>query len=392
MVDAVRTPLGARNGSLSGWHPADLAGEVLVALARRSDLDPGMVEEVIVGCATPVGDQGCNLGRSAVLAAGWPEAIPASTVDRQGAGSLHAVVLAAQGIAAGAHEVVVAAGVELSSTTPAGAWTRPGTRPFGPRVVERYASAGGLIPPGVSAERVAERWHLDRDKLDRYAADSHRRAASAQAERRFDAEMLPVAGRRWDRERRQVVELAGTAMVDEAVRPGVTAGGLAGCKPTFEPAGRITAGNSAPAADGAAGLLLMDEARAARQRLAPRARIICSAGAAVDPRTMLTGAIPATSGALARAGLTAGDIDRFEVDESFAAVALAWMAEHRPDPTLVNVSGGAIALGQAPGASGARMLATLVHELGRSGARVGLAAVGGIGGVATAVVIERLAP
>lgn len=389
IVDAVRTPLGARNGGLSGWHPADLAAEVLAALARRNDLDPGMVDDVILGCATPVGEQGANLGRNAVLAAGWPEAVPGTTVDRQGASSLQAVLFAASGVVAGALDVVVAAGVEVSTTTPAGAWLTPTSRPFGPRVVERYAAAGGLVPPGLAAERVAERYGFDRHHLDGYSAESQRRAGEAIDGGRFDAETIPVAARCWDRERRQVLEGGTTVDVDEAVRRGLDMAELARSKPMFEPGGRVTAGNSAPVADGAAALLVMSEERAAGLHLDPLARFVGGASAAVDPLTMLTGVVPATTAALARAGLAVEEVGRFEVDECFAPVALAWMAEHRVDPARVNVSGGAIALGQAPGCAGARMLATLVHELDRSGARYGLATLGGVGGVATAVVTER---
>jgi acetyl-CoA acetyltransferase family protein len=347
---------------------------VLVALARRHDLDPGIVDDVVLGCATPVGEQGANLGRNAVLAAGWPEAVPGTTVDRQGASSLQAALFAAQGVVAGALDVVVAAGVEVSTTTPAGSWVTPASRPFGPRIVERYVAAGGLVPPGVAAERVAERYRLDRHDLDGWAAESQRRAGEAVERGRFDAEIVPVAARCWDRERRQVLEPRATVRLDEVVRAGATVEDLARSKPMFEPGGRVTAGNSAPVADGAAALLVMSEERAA---------------ALGDPLTMLTGVIPATTAALARAGLAAEEVGRFEVDECFAPVTLAWMAEHHADPTRVNVSGGAIALGQAPGCAGARMLATLVHELDRSGDRYGLATLAGVGGVATAVVIER---
>lgn len=388
IVDAVRTPLGARHGGLSGWHPADLAAEVLTALARRSDFDPGAVDDVVLGCATPVGEQGGNLGRNAVLAAGWPEAVPGTTVDRQGASSLQAAVFAASGVVAGFHDVVVAAGVEVSTTTPAGAWLTPASRPFGPLMVERYATAGGLVPPGVAAERVAEHYGFDRHHLDAHAVESQRRAGEAVERGRFDAETVPVAARCWDRQRRQVLEPAATVRLDEVVRPGVAIEDLARSKPMFEPDGRVTAGNSAPVADGAAALLIMSEERAAGLGLAPLARFVAGASAGVDPVTMLTGIIPATTAALAQAGLVAEEIDRFEIDESFAPVTLAWMAEHLADPTRVNVSGGAIALGQAPGCAGARMLATLVHELHRCGARYGLATLGGVGGVATAVVIE----
>ncbi|MGI9120354.1 MAG: thiolase family protein [Acidimicrobiales bacterium] len=389
IVDAVRTPLGVRNGGLSGWHAADLAAEVLAALARRNHLEPALVDEVIMGCASPVGDQGLNLGRHAVLGAGWPETVPATTLDRQGASSLQALVYAAQGIAAGAYQVVAAAGVDVVSTTPAGAWFTPGSRPFGPRVIERYAPSGGMIPPGLAAERICERWHLEREDLDGHAAESQRRAWRASEGGCFTAETVPVAGRRWDRERRHVVDLDAVVTTDEAIRGGSTVADLVQRKPTFVPGGRVTAANSAPAADGAAGLLVMSEDRSQRLGLEPLARVVGAAGAGVDPLTMLTGVVPATTNVLTATGHTIDDIDRFEVDEVFAAVTLAWLAEHRADPVRVGVNGGSIALGHPPGCAGARMLVTLVHELARSSSRLGLATMGGVGGVATAVVVER---
>lgn len=388
IVDAVRSPLGARNGSLSGWHPGDLGAAVLAALLRRCDLDPNVVEEVLVGCATPMGDQGLNLARHAVLAAGWPESVPATTIDRQAAGSLQAVALAAALVMAGSAEVVVAAGVEVPTTTSPGAWVTPGSRPFGPGLVRRYADDGGLVPPGVAAERVAERCRLGRDDLDRYAAESHRRAASARAGGHFAAEIVVLAARSWDRERRVVVELGTASSVDECIDGNLSVSSLARCKPSFEAGGRVTAGNSAPLADGAAAVLVMSERRAGALGLAPLARVVATAGAAVDPRTMLTGAIPATGAVLARAGLALGDVARCEVDESFAVVPLAWRGEHDADPAVINPDGGAIALGQPAGAAGARALTSLVHGLHRDGGGYGLAALGGIGGVATAVVIE----
>ncbi len=387
IVDAVRTPLGLRNGSLSGWHPVDLLAEVLGALVARTSLDPAAVDDVVMGCATPVGEQGLNLGRSAVLAAGWPESVPATTVDRQGASSLHAVAFAAQGIAAGPYDVAVAGGVEVMSTTPPGSWTPPGSRPFSPRLAERYAGAGGLVPPGVAAELVAERWALDREALDRYAAESRRRAREAAGAGRFRAEVVPVAGRCWDRERQLAVDLAAEVVADEG--PQRPEQDLSRCKPTFRPGGRVTAGNSGPIADGAAAVLVVAEERVEALGLRPRARVRSVGVAGVDPRTMLTGAAPATSAALARAGLTVAEVDRFEVDECFAPVALAWLAEHGADPGRVNPNGGAIALGHPPGCSGARLLTSLVHELERSGGRFGLVATAGVGGVATAMILER---
>jgi acetyl-CoA acetyltransferase family protein len=384
IVDACRSPVGLRNGALSGWHPADLAGTVLDALARRG-LDPATVDEVVLGCTTPVGDQGCNLARSAVLAAGWPESVPASTLDRQGASSLQAVVVAASAIAAGWCDVVVAGGVELSSTTPAGAWVEPGSRPFGPAVVARYARDGGLVPPGVAAEEMARRCGLARVDLDRWAAQSHRRTVWAGEEGHFAAELVTVAARRWDRERRLVVEPDAVVAIDEGI--GGEPGDFTSFAPMFVTDGGVTAANSAPVGDGAAVLALMSEDRAAESGMRPLARVVAGAGAGTDPRDTFGAVVPATRAALARAGVAGADVDRFEVDETFAVVTLAWLAALGVDPELVNPDGGAIALGHPPGASGARMLTTLVHGLARSGGGLGLAALGGVGGVATAVLV-----
>ena len=382
---ACRTPIGLRHGGLSGWHPADLAGAVLAALARCSGLDPADVDEVVLGCATLVGDQGCNLARSAVLAAGWPESVPATTVDRQGAASLQAVAVAAQAVASGHAEVVVAAGVELSTTTPAGSWVEPGTRPFGPGVVRRYAERGGLIPPGVAAERLAERAGLDRPALDAWADRSRRRARRAGAAGAFTAELVAVPARRWDRERRVVWDPGTEVEADEG--PGHDPGDAATCPPLFVPGGAVTAANQAPVADGAAAVLVMAPERvAATGPGRPLARVVATAGAAVDPRETFSAAAPATTRLLDRAGVGPGEVERFEVDETFACVPLAWMAELGIDGERVNPAGGAIALGHPPGASGARMVTTLCHGLAGTGA-LGLAVLGGVGGVATAVLV-----
>ena len=390
VVDACRTPIGRRHGALSGWHPADLAGTVLDALARRSGITPDVVEEVVLGCTTLVGDQGCNLARSAVLAAGWPESVPATTLDRQGASSLQAVAVAAQAIAAGCCDVVVAGGVELSTTTPAGSWVEPGSRPFGPAVVARYAAAGGLVPPGVAAEEMARRCRLDRHDLDRWAAQSHRRTGRAVEEGRFAAELVTVAARRWDRERRLVVRLGNDVAADEGV--GEHAVDFAAFAPMFVPGGLLTAANSAPVGDGAAAVLLMSEDRAAQLGRRPLARVEGAAGAAVDPRDTFGAVGPATRAVLRRAELRPGDVARYEVDESSAVVTLAWLAELGVDPASVNPDGGAIALGHPPGASGARMLTTLAHGLARTGGGLGLVALGGVGGVATAVLVDSPPP
>ncbi len=389
IVDAVRTAAGRRNGRLSGWHPVDLLAEVLGALVQRCDLDPALVDDVVVGCATQYGDQAVNVGRNAVLAAGWPDSVPATTVDRQCGSSLQAVHFAAQGVAAGAYDVVIAAGVECMSTTPLGSSVVPGSLPYGPRMMERYAPVGGLVPLGVSAELVAERWGLTREDLDAFAARSHQRAERATAEGRFAAEVVGVEARVRDRETGAVSFLSGHHTVDEGIRPGATSATFSDLKPAFVPDGVVTAGNSAAVGDGAAAVLITSDRRAAQLGLPVRAGFASFAVAAVDPLVALTGPVPATVEALRRARRRVADIDVFEVNESFASAVLAWQREVGPDPDRVNPNGGAIALGHPPGCSGARLLATLLHELERSGGRFGLEAVGGSGGTANAVVIER---
>jgi acetyl-CoA acetyltransferase family protein len=389
IVDAVRTAGGRRNGALSGWHPADLAAACLGALIERTGLDPGLVDDVVVGCVSQAGAQSVNVGRSAVLAAGWPESVPASTVDRQSASGHQAVHFAAQGVLAGAYDVVVAGGVEVMSLVPTGAAMGRGFgRPFGPRVTTRYLGAGGLVPEGIAAERVAGRFGLEREELDRYGLRSQERAAQATAEGRFSAEIVAVPARRRGGEG-QVVELGGTLVADEGITA-VTESSLAELRPAFEPGGRVTAGNSAQIGDGASAVLIMSEAVADRLGCRPVARFVAFAGAGDDPLLMLTGAIPATRRVLERSGLLPGAIDVVEVHEAFAPVVLAWAREIGADLETVNVNGGAIALGDPLGSSGTRELTTLVHELNRRGGRYGLLAAGGGGGVGNALVVERL--
>ncbi|MGH9178393.1 MAG: thiolase family protein [Acidimicrobiales bacterium] len=388
IVDAVRTGGGKRNGKLRGWHPADLAAEVLAALVARSDLDPALVDDVIMGCVMQVGEQALNVGRNAVLAAGFPESVPATTVDRQCGSSQQAIHFAAQGVMAGAYEVVVAAGVESMSRVPMGASMQvPGAGlPFGPRVFERYAEAGGLVPQGVSAELIAEKWALSREELDAFGARSQQRAAAASAEGRFAGEIVPVAIR--DDHGHDTGEVLDH---DEGIRPGTTVEVLATLKPSFKAdGGRVTAGNSSQITDGAAAVLIMSEERCTQLGLTPRARFTTFALAGVDPVTMLTGPIPATARVLEKAKLRLGDVDRFEVNEAFASVVLAWEREIHADMERVNVNGGAIALGHPLGASGARLLTTLVNELERSGGRVGLQVMCEGGGLANALLIERV--
>jgi acetyl-CoA acyltransferase len=390
IVDAVRTPVGRRNGALSGWHSADLASEVLMALARRNDLDPALVEDVILGCVTQSGSQAVNLGRNAVLAAGWPESVPGTTVDRQCGSSQQAIHFAAQGVIAGAYDLVVAAGVEVMSTNPMGANLPPGTQPWGPRMLERYEPVGGLVPQGISAELIAQKWGLTREDLDAFGARSQQRAIAATEEDRFEREIVPVQSMKWDQEKGASIALGEMVSRDEGLRPGTTPETLAKLKPAFLPEGVVTAGNSSQISDGAAGVLITTEEVAERLNLRPRARIVSMALAGDDPILMLTAPIPATAKVLDRSGLTIDDIDRFEMNEAFASVVLAWAAEHRPDMEKVNVNGGAIALGHPLGCSGARLMTTLLHELERVEGRYGLQVMCEGGGLSNATIIERL--
>jgi acetyl-CoA acyltransferase len=390
IVDAVRTPVGRRNGALSGWHSADLASEVLMALASRNDLDPALVEDVILGCVTQSGSQAVNLGRNAVLAAGWPESVPGTTVDRQCGSSQQAIHFAAQGVIAGAYDVVVAAGVEVMSTNPMGANLPPGTQPWGPRMLERYEPVGGLVPQGISAELIAQKWGLTREDLDAFGARSQQRAIAATEEDRFEREIVPVQSMKWDQEKGASIALGEMVSRDEGLRPGTTPETLAKLKPAFLPEGVVTAGNSSQISDGAAGVLITTEEVAERLNLRPRARIVSMALAGDDPILMLTAPIPATAKVLDRSGLTIDDIDRFEMNEAFASVVLAWAAEHRPDMEKVNVNGGAIALGHPLGCSGARLMTTLLHELERVEGRYGLQVMCEGGGLSNATIIERL--
>ena len=391
IVDVVRTPGGRRDGSLSGWHPADLAGEVLRRLVERNDLDPALVEDVILGCVSQVGAQGVNIARNAVLAAGFPDSVPGTTIDRQCGSSQQAAAFAAQAVMAGVHDIVIAGGVEVMSLVPMGASFGFGVgSPFGPAVEARYADQGGLIPQGLSAELIAETWGLTRDDLDGYAVRSQQRAAAARDEGRFEREILPVAARHRDKETGEVSRGDGLVRHDEGIRDDTTLEALAGLKPAFTVDGLVTAGNSSQISDGASAALITSEAVAARLGLTPRARFHAFALAGVDPRLMLTGPIPATAKVLERAGLALDDIDLVEVNEAFASVVLAWEREVRPDMAKVNVNGGAIALGHPLGASGTRLLATLVCELERRGGRWGLQTMCEGGGLANATVIERL--
>jgi acetyl-CoA acyltransferase len=390
IVDAIRTAGGKRNGKLSGWHPADLAGEVLKALVERNDLDPALIDDVIMGCVMQVGNQAVNIGRNAVLAAGFPESVPATTIDRQCGSSQQSAHFAAQGVIAGAYDIVVAAGVEVMSTTPMGSSVTPGSIPFGPGVLARYADQGGLVPQGISAEMIADKWGLSREDMDAFGAESQQRALRATEEGRFENEIVPIAGKLWDKEKGEVIDLGEQVTTDEGIRPGTTAETLSKLKPAFKPDGKVTAGNSSQITDGAAAVLIMSEERANALGLTPRARFHTFALAGVDPVTMLTGPIPATTKAFERSGLSMGDMDVTEINEAFASVVLAWEKEHNPDMSKVNPNGGAIALGHPLGCSGAKLMATLLNELERTGGRYGLQTMCEGGGLANATIIERL--
>ena len=390
IVDAVRTPGGKRNGKLSGWHPADLSAEVLKAIVERNNLDPELIDDVIMGCVMQVGDQGINIGRNAVLAAGFPESVPATTIDRQCGSSQQSAHFAAQGVIAGAYDIVIAAGVEVMSTTPMGASVTPGSMPFGPAMMARYAERGGLVPQGISAEMIADKWALSREDLDAYSAQSQARAEQATKEGRFEREILPVTSKLKDRETGNIIESGEMVSTDEGIRPGTTVETLGKLKPAFKPDGKVTAGNSSQITDGAAAVLIMSEEKAAALGLTPRARFHTFALAGVDPVMMLTGPIPATHKVLERAKLTMADIDITEINEAFASVVLAWEKELQPDMSKVNVNGGAIALGHPLGCSGAKLMATLVNELERTGGRYGLQTMCEGGGMANATIIERL--
>ena len=384
IVDAVRTPGGKRNGMLKDWHPAALAGHVLNALAERNHLDPSTIDDVIMGCVSQVGQQSLNIGRNSVLAAGWPESVPATTVDRQCGSSQQAMHFAAQGVIAGAYDIVVAAGVEVMSSTPMGSSVvkfELGS-PFPQEMVDRYA-ATGLPPQGIGADMIAVEYGITREDLDAFGAQSQQqRAERATAEGRFDHELIPVPV--------QLDDETKMLTADEGIRPGTTAEGLAKLKPAFKEDGLITAGNSSQISDGASAVLIMSAEKAAELGLKPRARFHSFAVVGTDPVTMLKGPIPATKKILEKSGLSIDDIDLFEVNEAFASVVLAWAKETGADMAKVNVNGGAIALGHPLGCSGTKLMATLLNELERTGGRYGMQVMCEGGGLANATIIERL--
>ncbi len=386
VVEAVRTPVGRRGGALSAWHPVDLLGLALTALLDRTGIDPELVDDVIGGCVDQVGEQSLNTTRNAWLGAGLPESVPATTIDRQCGSSQQAAHFAAQGVLAGAYDVAIACGVEHMTRVPMGSGVL-GADPWGRGMTDRY-TATGLVPQGLSAEIIAARWDLDRAELDDWALGSHRRAAAARDSGAFRDEIVPVP-----------VD-GGAVTADEGIRDDTGADKLAALRPAFyDPAIAaahpelrwvVTAGNASQISDGAAALLITTPDRARELGLTPRWRFTAFALAGVDPVTMLTGPIPATQKVLARAGLSIADIDHVEVNEAFASVVGAWLRETKADPDRVNPRGGAIALGHPLGASGARLMTTMLHALEQTGGRYGLQTMCEGGGLANATILERL--
>ncbi|WP_431944522.1 thiolase family protein [Actinacidiphila sp. bgisy167] len=384
IVEAVRTPIGKGKpgGALAGTHPVELLAHALKELVGRSGIDPALVDDVIGGTVDQVGEQAMNTTRWAWLSAGFPDSVPATTVDRQCGSSQQAVHFAAQGVIAGAYDIVVACGVESMSRVPMWSNVPPGADPFGPGIAARFP--GGVVPQGISAELIAAKWSLGREAMDAFAARSHQKAAAAWSAGAFDAEVAPLAG----------------LSTDESVRPTTTPEILAGLRPAFADPGyaerfpqidwSITAGNSSPINDGASAVLITSSETAERLGLRPLVRLHSFAVTGSDPVLMLTGVIPATERVLRRAGLDVADIDLFEVNEAFAGVVLAWLQETGADPAKVNVNGGAIALGHPLGASGTRLMTTLVHAMRARGARYALQTMCEAGGLANATVLEAL--
>ncbi len=377
IVEAVRTPVGKRNGGLSGVHPVDLSAHVLGALVERTGIDPAVVDDVVWGCVSQVGEQTCDIGRTAVLAAGWPETVTGVTIDRQCGSSQQSLHFAAAGLVAGQYDVVVAGGVESMSRVPMGAAAQ-GADPFGGRFLARY---DGVRPnQGVGAEMIAERWGFSRTQVDEFSAGSHEKAAAAQDDGRFAAQIAPVT-----------LEDGTVVAADEGIRRGSSVETLAGLKTVFKPTGGvITAGNSSQISDGAAALLMTTSEKARELGLTPLARVHTAVLAGADPVIMLTAPIPATQKALARSGLGIDEIGVYEVNEAFAPVPLAWLAELGADPKALNPNGGAIALGHPLGASGARLATTLVHHMRDGGIRYGLQTMCEGGGQANATILELL--
>ena len=380
IVEAVRTPVGKRNGGLSTVHPADLSGLVLNELAARTGIDPDIIDDVIWGCVSQVGDQSSNIGRYAVLAAGWPESIPGTTINRACGSSQQALDFAVQAVMSGQQDVVVAGGVEVMSRVPLGS-ARASGQPYGPKVLERYSDFS--FNQGLSAEMIAKKWGLSRTRLDEYSALSHERAAAAQDNGAFTDQIVPVFP----------TDGGDGAVVaaDEGIRRGTTVEKLAGLKPAFDDAGVIHAGNSSQISDGAAALLVMTSQLAVELGLTPLVRYRAGAVTGADPVLMLTGPIPATEKVLKKAGVSINDIGAFEVNEAFAPVPLAWLDETGADPDRLNPLGGAIALGHPLGASGAVLMTRMAYHMRDNGIRFGLQTMCEGGGTANATLVELVA-
>ncbi len=385
IVAAARTPIGKFRGTLAGVRADHLGAHVLSALVRRAGVAPAVVEDVVFGCVTQIGEQSANIARTALLGAGWPETIPGLTIDRKCGSGESAVHVAAGLISAGAADIVVAGGAENMSRVPMGSNRDLHGEAFGWKVAERFE----MTSQGEAAERMAEKWHLTREQLDAFAVESHRRATAAAAAGWFRDEIVPVPVMAL-REKSLEGEVAEFS-ADETIRPATSADKLGTLKTSFRPDGRITAGNASQISDGAAALMLMSADSAERLGVRPRARIRAIATVGSDPTLMLTGPIAATRRVLEKARLTLDDIDLFEINEAFASVPLAWLKEIGVEHGRLNVNGGAIALGHPLGASGARIMTSMLHELERRGARYGLQAICCAGGLGTATIIERLA-
>ena len=382
IVGAVRTAIGRRNGRLKDWHPVDLMAEVLSALVQRTGVDADLVEDVIIGCVSQVGEQSLNVGRNAALAAGFPETVPGTTVDRQCGSSQQAIHFAAQGVISGAYDVAIAGGVEVMTRVPMGSSYQQGPgAPFGSRMLQRYDN--GLVHQGISADLIAQKWELSRSQLDEFSLESHRRAARATAEGRFHSQIVPVEVKNED-------DTTSIFDQDEGIRTDTSIEKLASLKPAFKPDGLITAGNSSQISDGAAAVLIMERETAERLGLRPRARFVAFSLAGDDPIFMLTAPIPATYKVLKKAELTLDQVDLVEINEAFASVPLAWQRETGANLERVNVNGGAVAIGHPLGASGARLTTVLLHELERTGGRYGLQTICEGGGMANAMIIERM--
>ena len=375
IVEAVRTPTGKRNGGLAGVHPADLSAHVLRAIAERSGIDPSLVDDVIWGCVSQVGEQTFDIARTSVLSAGWPESVPGTTVDRQCGSSQQAVHFAAAGLIAGQYDVVVAGGVESMSRVPMGSAAT--ANPLGTQYQERYGE--GFPNQGVGAEQIATDWGITREAMDAFALQSHARAAAATDEGRFAAQIAPVT------------TPDGTVVsVDEGIRRGGTMESMAGVRSAFSEGGPVTAANASQISDGSAALLMMTSEMAAKLGLTPIARFHTGVLAGVAPMPMLHAPMPATEKALKRSGLSVGDIGAYEVNEAFASVPLAWLKDIGADPATLNPNGGAIAMGHPLGGSGARLMTTLVHHMRDNGIRYGLQTMCEGGGQANATILELL--